>query len=360
MTWTSQYSAIDRFVHRAAFASTGLQKVIADMEDTLFKSEFGAIDCAQPVFITSLPRAGTTLLLDLLSELPAFATHTYRNMPFLMCPLLWDRVTRGFRRQGALQERAHGDGMLIDYDSPEAFEEALWQAWWPEKYKASKIALWQADEEDEEFRTFFFNHLKKVIALSQTTRGPEAKRYISKNNANIARIPALTAMFPSSKIIIPVREPVSHVRSLHHQHTRFLQAHAEDSFARDYMRAIGHLDFGVNFVPIAFPGMDARREDDKDAAFWLEYWIAAYDALQKMTDRRIAFVCYESLCDKPLPSLAAVAQAIGETPDQKIAELAQRVTNPRRAEHELTGVSKHRLDRSLEIYETLKSRAINQ
>ena len=78
-------------MHRAAFAGIGLQKIVADLEDTVFASRFAAISCDRPIFITSLPRAGTTLLLEILSQLPATATHTYRNMPFLLCPLIWDQ-----------------------------------------------------------------------------------------------------------------------------------------------------------------------------------------------------------------------------------------------------------------------------
>ena len=83
-------------------------------------------------FVTSLPRVGTTLLLDVLSALPAFASHTYRHMPFVLCPILWDRISSGFRKEAELDEREHGDGIMIGYDSSEAFEEIIWMAFWGE------------------------------------------------------------------------------------------------------------------------------------------------------------------------------------------------------------------------------------
>jgi len=60
--------------------------------------------------------------LNALSALPAMCVHTYRHMPFVLCPLLWHRVSRGLRQESKLSERAHGDGLLVGFDSPEAFE----------------------------------------------------------------------------------------------------------------------------------------------------------------------------------------------------------------------------------------------
>jgi len=86
------------------------------------------VEVEAPIFITSLPRAGTTILLAALNSVPQLATHLYRDMPFVMAPLLWSRLSGRFRKQAVLQERAHGDGIAIGYDSPEAFEEVIWRS----------------------------------------------------------------------------------------------------------------------------------------------------------------------------------------------------------------------------------------
>ena len=115
----------------------------------------------KPIFITSLPRAGTTLILEALSRFPSVSPHTYRDMPFIMAPVLWSRLTGHFKKDGGLRERAHGDGMSVGYDSPEAFEEILWRAFWPEKYHADRVDLWTPEDLDEEARLFFMEHMKK-------------------------------------------------------------------------------------------------------------------------------------------------------------------------------------------------------
>ena len=58
------YSGVDRALHRVAFATYEVQADLADIEDRLYASHLGSLTNQRPVFITSLPRAGTTLLLE--------------------------------------------------------------------------------------------------------------------------------------------------------------------------------------------------------------------------------------------------------------------------------------------------------
>ncbi len=358
MSWTERYSKLDRLVHRAAFAGVGLQKAIADIEDTAFASRFASVPCERPVFVTSLPRAGTTLLLELLAMLPTMASHTYRNMPFLLCPLMWDQLSRGFRREGEAQERAHGDGVMIDYDSPEAFEEALWRAWWPTKCRDGRIALWSATDEDEAFEDFFRNHMRKIVALRRERGAEHACRYLSKNNGNVARVPLLARMFPNATIVVPVREPRAHVASLHRQHLRFLAMHAEDAFAKAYMRGIGHFDFGANLAPIDFPGFHATADAARDPTFWLDYWIAAYAMLVEVDLPQVIFVSYEALCSRPADVVAALLARLGETAAD-VGQLAGHVHADRR-EREPISLDADRLAAANEIFTRLVARGIER
>ena len=94
----SDYSALDRALHRLALSRPGLQAGMAELEDDLFRKQLDQVPAGGEVFVTGLPRAGTTLLLDLLHGTGEFASLTYRQMPFVLAPLLWDRITRPFRR----------------------------------------------------------------------------------------------------------------------------------------------------------------------------------------------------------------------------------------------------------------------
>ena len=147
MAFRVNYTALDRLIHRVAFGAPSIQITAADIEKVAFGRIYESVEAARPIFITSLPRAGTTVMLEALHRFPSLASHVYRDMPFVMAPVLWSRLGRIFAKGAELRERAHRDGMQVGYDSPEAFEEVLWHAFWPEKYGERRIALWDATEE---------------------------------------------------------------------------------------------------------------------------------------------------------------------------------------------------------------------
>ena len=176
------YSALDRTLHRIAFAAPLVQMTAADVENSIFARQIAEIEDRPPIFITSLPRAGTTVVLNALHDVPGVATHLYRDMPFVMAPMLWSKVSGGFARTATLAERAHGDGIMVGYDSPEAFEEVLWRQFWPKRFEQDQIPLWSKSDTNPEAVDFFRAHFRKIIALRTGPGG----RYVSKNNGNIA------------------------------------------------------------------------------------------------------------------------------------------------------------------------------
>ncbi len=292
----NRYGTFDRLLHRLAFATRSAQLGIADLEDKQFKDELAAFEPGAPVFVTSLPRAGTTILLELLAGLPDFATHTYRDMPFVLCPMLWRRFS-GKRKAGDKRERAHGDGIEVSLDSPEAFEEMVWLAFFAKRYRDDRLTPWGSLEGEREFLEFFAAHRRKIIALRRRAE-PRATRYLSKNNLNVARLPALLDAIPGARAVVPVRDPLQHARSLHNQHLRFTEMHAQDSFARRYMAGIGHFDFGANLKPIDFGGWLGEREGPgpEHLQFWLEYWLAWAEAMQPLRgDPRVQMIPFEAM-----------------------------------------------------------------
>lgn len=352
MSWTEQYTALDRAIHRMAFANTGIQMAVADIEEVAFRAQLKDVPCKAPVFVTSLPRAGTTLMLEILSTVPDFATHTYRHMPFLLSPMFWDAISRPFKKTGDRMERAHGDGMEIGFDSAEAFEEVIWRAWWPEKYLDGSIDIWRRTDAMPDFAEFMQSHMRKIVALARQNKRSSASRYLSKNNANIARIDKLTDLFPDCTIIVPVRDPVDQVLSLHRQHMRFLKAHGEDEFAEHYMRDIGHLEFGSNLRPIAFPGFSADADRAQSQQFWLEYWVAAYRGLLGNSNPHLLFVSYEELCANPTDVIGTLLNRLGVSDQIDVSALAAGV-NKRARRQTLDHVDAETLHDALSVHDGL-------
>ena len=351
------YSVLDRCFYRVAFKTYGVQASLADLEDRLFVRQLAACRAERPVFITALPRAGTTLLLECCAKLPEFASHCYRDMPFVPIPCLWAHFSATFQRAGELRERAHGDGMLIDFDSPEALEEVLWKIFWPRHYRSDRIIPWQ-DGDDAEFAEFFRSHMRKIIVL-RGGRDAQATRYLSKNNLNIARTGMLRRLFPDSVIVVPFRQPLHHAASMLQQHRNFLRIHDEDTFACEYMRAIGHYDFGANLCSIDFGGwIDVRQSRDAESlAFWLEYWVVTYRHLLTERDDLLLF-SYEALCENPESGLKRLAEAIGSRDVGALGSAAARIRSPREREVDIGSVAGSLVAEAHSIYASLREAAL--
>ena len=299
------YSALDRLIHRIAFANRSTQFTLSDIEAMLYGDSFRDIVIEAPVFISSLPRAGTTLFLEFFSRLPGFASHRYRDMPFVMAPILWRRMSEKFRKSGGLMKRAHGDAMMVGYDSPEAFEEVLWRFCWPEKYRTDRICLWSATETAGEFEEAFASHMQRIIA-ARFPADASAKRYVSKNNANISRIGYLKRLFPDCNILVPFRHPLDQAASLLRQHENFLARHEADEFEQRYMEDIGHLEFGKLHRPIGFAGtgkMDQFASSELD--YWLAYWIAAFEHILDERNN-VVLISYDRACKDGPAAVSAV------------------------------------------------------
>lgn len=300
------YNKLDIALHDFAFASPRRQRSLGDFENIVFRRRINMDNAKRPVFVTSLPRAGTTIMLEMLAGLPQVASATYRHMPFTLSPLLWGGLSGVFRKPGKKAERAHGDGIEVGFDSPEAFEEMLWTAFWPEHYGKDVIRPWNAEEHSPAFETFFRTHMAKIVATK-----PGATRYLSKNNANIARLGLIERLFPDATIIVPIRNPRAQIHSLIRQHQRFCDLHAREPFARRYMEGIGHLEFGEALLPIAFGGASPDSGMAHHPAFWLTYWIAAYTHVLATAGPAVVFVDHDALCADPSRILPDMANAIG-------------------------------------------------
>ncbi len=303
---TSSNTGADRFLHMLAFSGPGIQKFMIRMENLFFGKKAAQKTAQPPVLITSLARGGTTAVLNALNDLPDTVTLTYRDMPFVTAPLLWGKLSAPMNRKVEKQKRAHGDGLSIDLDSPEAFDEVYWKLFWPGKYAGSKIDLWRAGDAKPEATGFFTALFRKMLILRKVQTG----RYLSKNNANIARLDLLPEMFPDCAIVVPLRQPAAHANSLLRQHKNFVQQQTDDDFTRRYMRDIGHLEFGLLHQPIAFDGFDPKAHDPDSPDYWLAYWIAGFKEVQRHADR-CRFLPQDALREHPVPTMQALCEDLG-------------------------------------------------
>jgi len=330
MNFDERYGWLDRLLYRVAFRAGRAQHAVADVENTLYRDTLPPAEA--PVFLTALPRSGTTILLKLLWRTGHFASHTYQDMPFVLCPLLWNRFARRFAGADTARERAHGDGLRVSSTSPEAFEEMVWKHFWPTHYETDRIRPWHDDERNSAFDAFFNTHMRKMIAVrregaSEEETGPDL-RYLSKNNLNIARLAAPPPPLRRGTFLIPFRDPLQQAASMCRQHRRFSQLHDEDDFVREYMAAIGHHEFGRSLRPVNFDDWLAEAPDPDGLPFWLRYWTAAYRFILRHADASTVLVSYARLTDEPPSALSRLAEAL-DLPAPVLVSQADRLETPR-------------------------------
>ncbi len=296
----SGYSPIFRLLHRAALQSTAIAEMSFEIEAKLVKQKDVSFS-DKHVFISGLARSGTTMLMRYLYETGLFRSLTYRDMPFVLMPNIWKLMAHN-KPAAEYKERAHKDGIMVGFDSPEAFEEVFWRVFCGEQYICKdRLQLHAVDNNVlAKFKTYVRNILLSGDELNQT-------RYLSKNNNNILRFSYVQQCMPNSQIIIPFREPLQHAASLLNQHKHFLKMQLDDKFSLDYMNWLGHFEFGRNQKPFYLndDGVFAEmaKHNKMDINFWLLTWKNYYNYVNNYHPHNSIFFNYERFCLQPMDVL---------------------------------------------------------
>lgn len=313
MSFKKNYNIIERLLHHVAFSFPFVQRILRELESDLYASKLKNINSQHEVFVTGLPRAGTTLLLEMLYKTGEFNTFTYRHMPFILSPVLWGKFSKPFYKNRVEQERAHGDGMKVSFDSPEAFEEIIWLSLLKKSIlKENWIETLNKQDNSPELSDLLRSTFRKILYTDEDGKTRQHPRYLSKNNANISRLELVRDIFPGSCILVPFRNPSTHVSSIMRMHRQFLNEHKEDAFSKKYMQWLGHFEFGENFKPFNFNGwLDSiLSRNVQDENFFIQYWIEAYSFVLKSEVDNIVLVDFDKLLVEGAKSLSRIADVL--------------------------------------------------
>ena len=287
--WSREYSIVEKLLH-------GLVLGVAPLREILFNLEVGQqsftmrVKEGRHIFVSGLARSGTTVLMRSLHESGAFGSLNYADMPFVLAPRFWRKLGREVQT-GEKAERAHGDGILVDHHSPEALDEPFWKTFCGESYLLKECLV--GHDVPADVGRDFVRYVADILAV----RGKG--RYLSKNNNYVLRLEGLLEIFPNATILVPFRDPETHVTSLKTQHDRFTEIQKSDPFVRRYMKWLGHFEFGVIHRPMRFKNRKPTYKDPGSPDYWLEIWVEVYRHVLAVAEKspRIYPVCYEALCD---------------------------------------------------------------
>ena len=262
----NNYNFIQKFFHDLVFTQNYINKILFEVEKFFLRKKEIIID-QDHLFITGLPRSGTTSILNFIYSSEEFASLKYLNMPFILSP----NFSKLFHKSNVIKkERLHEDGITYDLNSPESFDEVFFN-------NNSKFI------QDE-----LLNYIK-LIMISQNK-----VKYLSKNNLNYKRITLINSILPNSKFLIPIRHPLQHSYSILNQHLHFIKLQKKEDFIRRYMNYLGHNEFGLDHKawnkPINFNNLEKID-------YWLEQWTLFYEKIFKdfQFNQNCFFLIYEEL-----------------------------------------------------------------
>ena len=279
---------------------------LGNWESSYLREQLDTLTIDRPVYIAGLARSGSTILLEFLATHPHVATHRYCDFPLIFTPYLSREMQRcAPASKLPAVERAHGDGIAITPESPEAMEEPLWMAHFQSAHDSNRSQVIDRNCNNEAFEAFYRDHILKLMHI----RG--GYRYVSKGNYNISRLDYLRKIFPDTRIIIPVRHPLDHVASLMKQHRLFVDGETRYPRALAHMQRVGHFEFGLDRRPInvgdtaVIEEIQSLWNSGEDVRGWARYWSHIYgwilDELEQNDAIRDAamLVRFEDLCDDP-------------------------------------------------------------
>jgi hypothetical protein len=291
---TSNYGFLSRLLHKLALDYSSVAETLFDIEQTAARRT-PPRTISKPIFIVGLARSGTTAVLTSIYETGEFRSLTYKDMPFVLMPSVWKKLSGSKSINSEKVERAHGDGILVNAESPEAFEEIFWRTFCHSSYIHDEcLTPHKIDKKTlDKFRLF-------VSSAVNTADDPRQSRYLSKNNNNLLRLPTIRKAFPDAVIIVPFRDPVQQSISLMNQHRRFCQLHKKDPFSLKYMDWLAHHEFGLGHKPFVFDDAseDPRTYHPGEANYWLSIWNSSYQHVLKTADMDSYFLCFERLCEQ--------------------------------------------------------------
>ena len=102
----SDYSFLDQLLHRVALQSAAVAEMRFDMDQRMVRNDPEEVVEERHVFVSGLARDGTMVLMRNFYATGEFRSLTYRDMPFVLAPNLWRKMTQSSKKNVEKAERA--------------------------------------------------------------------------------------------------------------------------------------------------------------------------------------------------------------------------------------------------------------
>jgi hypothetical protein len=296
-------------------SSKKLSYFLSRIETLLSLEEINELTIDKPIYIVGLARAGTTIVLEMLSRHQSLASHRYRHflMPFF--PHRFSRIVDQSRFFTKPRERVHKDGIIVTRESPEAVEEIFWQDFFDKSHNEDNSNVITGAMSNPNFEHFYRNHIRKLMINQRCSR------YLAKNNYNITRLEYLKHIFPSVKFLLIVRNPINQIASLIKQTKLFIEMEDKNHLLIDWHRLTGHSEFGhyqtcINTGDNEIIHKIRKLWKNKETYVkgWAYYWSSIYNYVMNLLEANkeikesTLVIRYEDLCENPAETIDKILE----------------------------------------------------
>jgi hypothetical protein len=288
---------------------------LGNLETSFLADDLDSVNVQNPVYVTGLARSGSTILLETLAKAPGVISHRYKDFPPIYTPYWWNWfMQQAGASKSAPMERAHQDGIMVTPDSPEAMEEVLWMGAFQHLHDPTVSNVLTEADTNRAFDTFYREHLRKLLLARQ------GQRYLSKGNYLVTRLAYILHMLPDARFVIPVRHPSGHIASLMKQHDLFSRGQTSNERAREHLKRVGHLEFGLDRTPVNTGNTDVTEsilklwDNGEEVRGWARYWNQIYGFVADQINNRpelqeaSTIIRFEDLCAEPATVISHMLQ----------------------------------------------------
>ncbi len=270
------------------------------------------------IFVTGMPRSGTTILTHIISNFDEIGSFNYSDLPFIKTPFLWSKINKLYYYGNKPIERVHGDRLQLKLSSPDAFEELIWSQNIKDYKDGNFSEILNHDYKNDKLELELKRAINKILILRKK------KVYLSKGNYNLFRINYLRKIFKNSYFLICLRNPLNVIESSVKIHKRFLEFDYKHKYFTEEMSELCHFEFGKNRIS---PFKDINNYNE--FKYYENQWIRTHQLiLEKYLDLENVFLInYDKLIIDPVKSISLISKKINEKYKENLIDTVNIITN---------------------------------
>ena len=266
---------------------------LSSLENIFFKKK----NIFKPTFVFGSPRSGTSLVTKIIFDTKEFGSILQKDMPFLSLPIFWSYFSKIYYLGSKKIKRFHNKSLNLSVDTADAFEEVYWPFCLENYENLFMKELDQYKINIGKLELSLKHFIKKILFLRKKSY------YLSKNNLNFLRCKVIQKIFPDSRFVYCIRNPIDVVYSL-----KKLDDHFSNSKKKsNYLYFTGHYEFGLekktpeidNFQQVE----DFWNLGDNLSAYLLQWiqvnkFIYSKYLIEPEMKNNFIVICYDELINK--------------------------------------------------------------